>query len=291
MEVSIIVPFTRVKKVRQTVDSLLKEKTSYSYEIIIIGERKKFTGSFPNIVKKVRSNKKLLPGQARNLGIKSAQGKYLLFLDDDCLVSEDWVEKNVNFLKSKKKIGAVGGRIKGKSQKYFALCTDYTNFWRQQGNSLRKVNQLYTASLGVKKKAFLKVGGFDKKAKIGEDVDFINKLGKNGYLSYYTPKIIVLHDHQRDTLKKFLKYMYNNGLFTGLYILKTQQRNVAVKFFLPIFQRAYFFFVVPMALFYTGANLYLNLFSNWEMIFLLPFIFLGYLVYHFGIAVKLRREV
>ena len=156
MEASVIIPFTRVKRVKKTIDSLIAQKTGYSYEIIIVGEKKNFFKTFSQI-KKAKSDRKLLPGEARNFGVKFAKGSYLLFLDDDCLAEEDWVEKNVKFLKSKKNIGAVGGRIVGKSRKYFSLCTDYTNFWRQQAGSLRKVGQLYTASLGVKKEAFLKV--------------------------------------------------------------------------------------------------------------------------------------
>lgn len=271
MEASIIIPSTRTKGLKKTKESLLRQKTKFSYEIIVI--------------------KNLLPGQARNRGAKKALGKYLLFIDDDCITSEDWIEKNINFLRSQKNIGAVGGKILGKSAQFFSRCTDYTNFWRQQNNQLRKTSQLYTASLAVKKEAFLKVGGFDEKAKVGEDVDFINKLKKDGYVSWYNPDIVVLHDHKRDTFSKFLKYMYNNGLATGLYILKTHQRIALVRVLLPIFKQAYFLFIIPMAILYTGANLYLNFTSNWKIIFLLPFLFLGYLVYHLGIAVRLLKEI
>jgi len=271
MEASIIIPSTRTKGLKKTRESLLRQKTKFSYEIIAV--------------------ENLLPGQARNRGAKRALGKYLLFIDDDCLASENWIENNINFLKTKKNIGAVGGKIVGKSPKFFSRCTDYTNFWRQQNNQLRKTSQLYTASLAVKKETFLKVSGFDEKAKVGEDVDFINKLEKHGYISWYNPEIVVLHDHKRDTFSKFLKYMYNNGLATGLYILKTHQRIALVRVLLPIFKQAYFLFIIPMAILYTGANLYLNFSSNWKIIFLLPFIFLGYLVYHLGIAVRLLKEI
>lgn len=289
MEASIIIPFTRVEGAKKTINSLIGQITQFSYEIILVGEKKKFFKTLPRI-KKVKSASKLFPGEARNLGAKIAKGAYFLFIDDDCLVPDDWLGKNIKFLKTEKKIAAVGGRIRGASPKFFSLCTDYTNFWRQQGNSLRLATQLYTASLGVKKEAFFKVGGFDEKARVGEDVDFINKLNKSGYLSYYNPEIIVFHEHKRDNLEKFLKYMFDNGLFTGLYILKTYEENILIRFFLPIFRRVYFLFILPMAILYTGASFSLNFSSNWKMIFLLPFIFLGYLAYHFGIGVKLLGE-
>lgn len=287
MEASVIIPFTRTEGAKKTISSLIGQKTKFSYEIIIVGEKKKGFKA-PIQVKKAESDKKLLPGEARNLGAKLAKGKYLLFIDDDCLAGDGWIEKNIEFLKKRKNIGAVGGRIMGNSKKFFSLCTDYTNFWRQQGNLLRKVNQLYTASLGVKKKVFLSLGCFNEKVKVGEDVEFVNKLAKNGYLNYYHPEIIVFHDHQRDSLEKFLQYMYQNGLLTGLEILKTYQEKI--KFFWPILENAYFLLILPMAILYTGASLWLNFPSYWKIIFLLPFIFLGYLVYHLGIAVRLLKE-
>ena len=290
MEVSIIIPCTRGERVLCTIESIVEQKTKYSYEILVVGKKSDLP-KFLLGVKRVISNNKLKPGQARNLGAKKASGKYFLFIDDDCIASKDWIEKNIEFLKSRKNVGAVGGKISGHSKKFFGLCTDYTNFWRQQGNSLRRVDQLYTASLGVKKEAFLKVDGFNEKLMIGEDVDFVNKLTKKGYFCYYNPEIVVFHDHKRDSLRKFLQYMYRNGLLTGLDILKTYQGNIMVKFLWPVFKKAYFLFIILMAILYTGACFCLNVSSNWKIVFLTPFIFLGYLVYHCGIAVRLLKEM
>lgn len=267
MEASIIIPSTRAESLKKTKESLLCQKTRFSFEIIVV--------------------KNLLPGQARNFGFKSAKGRYLLFIDDDCFAPKDWIEKNINFLNTHKNIGAVGGKIVGKSSKLFSRCTDYTNFWRQQNNQLKTTNQLYTASLAIKKEVFLEVDGFDEKVKVGEDVNLVDKLTKAGYLSFYNPEIVVIHDHKRDTLGKFLKYMYNNGLETGLYVLKTHPGSECL---LPIFQKVYFLFILPMAILYTIASLYLNFSSSWKIIFLLPFIFLGYLIYHLGISVRLLKE-
>lgn len=286
MDASVIIPFTRVGGVKKTINSLLGQKTKHSYEIIIVGE-KKISFKTPSPVKRVKSDQALLPGEARNLGAKSAKGTYFLFIDDDCRADAGWIEKNIDFLKSRKNVGVVGGRTIGSSRKLFSLCTDYTNFWRQQGNLLRKTNQLYAASLGVKKEAFLKVGGFNEKVSVGEDVDFVNQLDKAGYLNYYDPDIVVFHDHKRDTFGKFLKYMYDNGLSTGPHVLKTHRNNLPVKLLWPILERVYLLLIIPLAVLYTGASLFLNISSNREIVFLSPFLFLGYLAYHLGIAVKL----
>lgn len=288
MKVSIIIPCTRGKRVLRTVESIVKQKTKYSYEILVVGKRSGLS-KFPFGVRSIESNNKLKPGKARNLGAKKAMGKYFLFLDDDCMVGEGWIDKNINILKSTEDLGAVGGKIVGYSKKYFSRCTDYTNFWRQQGNSKRIVDQLYTASLGVKKEVFVKFDGFDENLVVGEDVNFVKKLARYGYKSLFVPQIFVLHDHRRANLKDFLNYMYDNGFKTGLNVLETN-RGIIYKILLCFFRKAYFLFVFPTALIYTISNLYINLLSNRGMLLYLPFIFMGYLVYHFGIAVKLLKE-
>jgi len=287
MEASIIVPFTRPVLGKRTINSLLNQKTSHSFEIILVGKKENMVKISSKKIKKAFCDFSLLPGQARNFGVKEALGKYLLFIDDDCLATKNWLEKNLSILKKTEKIGAVGGRIIGFSRKYFSRCTDYTNFWRQQGDHLRKTTQLYTASLAVKKEAFEKVGGFDEKVKVGEDADFVNRLSQSGYFSFFNPKIVVFHDHQRDTLNKYLNYMFNNGLDTGLYVLKNYRQ---IKSFFPILKKTYFIFIIPTAFLYTGASLFLNLRSNWKIVIYLPFIFLGYLVYNSGIAVRLIKD-
>ena len=285
MDVSVIVPTTRKERVKKTIDSLLNQKTKYRYEIVIAGQKKVFA-SWPRQIKKVVSQKKLNPSEARNFAAKRATGEHFLFLDDDCLVQPDWIEKNISFLKKRKKVGAVGGRLKGFSSKYFALCVDYTNLWRQQSNQPRETNQLYTASLGVKKSLFDRVGGFNEKLWVGEDVDFVQKLDQLGYQSYYQPSILVLHDHERDNFLKFSQYMYRNGLTSGLNILKTYGKNPIMKLVWQIVEKTYFLWILPMALIYTAASLSLNFSSFPQIVFLLPFVFWGYLVYHLGIGVK-----
>ena len=34
-------------------------------------------------------------GRSRNIGLRAATGKYVLYTDDDCLVSPEWIEKMV----------------------------------------------------------------------------------------------------------------------------------------------------------------------------------------------------
>ena len=103
MDVSIIVPvYNNEKYVKECIDSLINQKTKYKYEIIAIND-----GSTDNSfeVLKTYGNKIVLidkentgPGDTRNVGIKKAKGKYIMFADSDDYVRNDFVEVMVDTL-------------------------------------------------------------------------------------------------------------------------------------------------------------------------------------------------
>lgn len=104
MDVSIIIPVYNVEKyIEQCLESVINQKTKYSYEIICINDGS--TDGTSKILEKYKDNLKIIntsnngPGAARNLGIKNSTGKYLMFVDGDDYVVENFVEKMLDTLK------------------------------------------------------------------------------------------------------------------------------------------------------------------------------------------------
>lgn len=104
MDVSIIIPAYNVEKyIEQCLESVINQKTKYSYEIICINDGS--TDGTSKILEKYKENLKIIntnnkgPGAARNLGIKNSTGKYLMFVDGDDYVVENFVEKMLDTLK------------------------------------------------------------------------------------------------------------------------------------------------------------------------------------------------
>lgn len=62
-------------------------------------------------IKVVRSDKNLRAAGGRNLGIKFAKSKYLLFMDDDSFADRAMVGEFVKILKNKKEVGIVQPKI------------------------------------------------------------------------------------------------------------------------------------------------------------------------------------
>lgn len=98
MDASIIIPVYNAEKyLKKCLESVINQKTKYKYEIIVIND-----GSTDNSlnVLKIYSNKiKIIdkpnsgPGDSRNKGLELASGKYILFVDSDDYVSDNFVEK------------------------------------------------------------------------------------------------------------------------------------------------------------------------------------------------------
>ena len=120
--VSIIIPcFNAVEYTKQCIESILQQ-TNMSYELILInnGSSDGTKEYFKILKKKLKPNEKLQKiiivqaeknlgvAKALNLGISKSIGKYICYLNNDVIVTKDWLKKLVNVSKSDKKIGAVG---------------------------------------------------------------------------------------------------------------------------------------------------------------------------------------
>ena len=103
MDLSIIVPvYNYVNLIRENIESILKQKTKYSYELILIDDGST-DGSREILmeyqdqpkVKLVLQNNQGIAG-ARNSGLNVATGKYIMFIDCDDTIHDDMVEVLMN---------------------------------------------------------------------------------------------------------------------------------------------------------------------------------------------------
>jgi glycosyltransferase involved in cell wall biosynthesis len=89
----IIVTFNRKRELENCLSTLLSQKIEVPFEIILVhnGETPyldKLKGPFPE--HKSFSISKNTPAHARNFALTKASGEYVFFLDDDCLVPENY---------------------------------------------------------------------------------------------------------------------------------------------------------------------------------------------------------
>jgi MoaA/NifB/PqqE/SkfB family radical SAM enzyme/GT2 family glycosyltransferase len=282
--VSVIIPFTRPDTVGNAIESVLSQGfPGDELEIIVVGlDSQRLVQRWPQI-RPVDVGAILQPGKARNMGAEVATGDFLLFLDDDCEAQEGWIRENLAEL-SQEKVGAVSGRVIGKSSAIFSRCVDYSNFGLCQTQK-RREGRLWTATLGMRKRTFEEVGGFDRSLWVQEDIDLCFRLGRLGYRTIYAPKIKILHDHGRRTLRSFLGYLYWGGRTGGIDV---EARNADASYRNRLLSRltsplAYLPFVLPFSMAGTLSTLLANFRENKEVLFLSPLILVGKVSCHIGV--------
>lgn len=97
MKATIIIPvYNTALYLRECLDSVINQKTEYSYEIIAVNDGS--TDNSLNILTEYQDKIKIInkqntgPGDSRNIAIKEALGEYLLFVDSDDYVSAFFVQ-------------------------------------------------------------------------------------------------------------------------------------------------------------------------------------------------------
>lgn len=145
--------------------------------------------------------------KACNKGAMIADGKYLLFLNNDTLVIQGWLPTMVNLFNQYLKVGAVGAKLlfpNGTLQESGGIIWQDASGWnygrdddpdKWYYNYVKEVDYCSGSCLLVKKKIFHKLGGFDEFfcPAYGEDSDLCLKIRKHGYKVLYQPEAQIIH--------------------------------------------------------------------------------------------------
>lgn len=115
----------------------------------------------------------LTTGEKRNKLLEKSKGDYIVFIDDDDLVSKDYIEKILNALKSKPDCCSLEGEITFKKiniTKKFIHSLEYNSWFEKDNIYYRNPNHLNV----VKRELALKVKFPHKK--VGEDFEYSKNL-------------------------------------------------------------------------------------------------------------------
>ncbi len=228
-KVSIIVPtYNGSKKISACLKALLAQKTKRPFEIIVVDDGStdntiEVVSRFPEIKLLRQSNSG--PAVARNQGVREAQGKIVLFTDDDCIPEPDWLEEMLKPF-TLATISGVKGAYKTVQKELIARFVQIE--YEEKYDCLRRnkwIDFIDTYSAAFSRDIFLAAGGYDERFSTAstEDQEFSFRLSNQGYKMVFTPKARVHHTHVASFLG-YLKKKHKIGYWKVLTLHKNRSK-------------------------------------------------------------------
>jgi len=217
--VSIIVPvFNNIRFTLECLHSIARHAHGQpAFEIIVADDAStdETSALLPKVknVSYVRNEENLGFLRNCNNAAKSARGRYLLFLNNDVQVTENWLTALVTTFEKERNVGAAGPKMiypSGRLQEAGALLnrdataqlvglTDDPSLPRY--NYRREVDYCSGACLLVERERFWELGGFSDEFAPGycEDAELCLKLRARGLRIIYNPAAVIVHHLSKTT--------------------------------------------------------------------------------------------
>ena len=228
MDLSIIVVNYRTYDLtRQTIESILKRKHPFSYEVFLV-DNASGDGSLERLKEHFQENEKIRFienkenrgfAHANNQALKEANSDYILLLNSDTVVLDSCLERCIEHIKKDEKIGALGCKVLLPDGKLDKACrrsfpTVGVSFCRMTGlsrifpkskrfgrynltyldeNETYEVDCIVGAFMLVRSKTIEEVGLLDESFFMyGEDIDWCYRMkAKNWKVVYYSDAQII----------------------------------------------------------------------------------------------------
>jgi GT2 family glycosyltransferase len=221
----VILTWNSTDLLRECLQSLPRAITTCPYEVLVIdnGSRGYTPASlrfeFPWMQIMVnQENRGVAPG--RNQGIRIAQGKYIILLDDDTAVEPGAFDHLIAYMETHPHVGLCAPKLIGLGGQLHLTCRFYPTLLDKLArqvpfataqrlrrkiemaewdhNSIRAVDYVIGACQVIRREALMNVGLLDERIFYGpEDVDFCVRLRQAGWQIIYNPEAVVVHKERR----------------------------------------------------------------------------------------------
>ena len=179
---SIIVPsYNRKEEIPALLESLTKQ-TTYNFDVVIVDDCSKepveVTQSYPFSINVIRNETNQGAAESRNIGARSAQQAWLLFLDDDDRFAPNKCEMLAEVIAAHEDINFIYHPAKCEMvNEGFSYVTNPIEPQEISVERILLANKIGgMPMIGVKKDLFLKIGGLSTALRSLEDYDFLLKL-------------------------------------------------------------------------------------------------------------------
>ena len=210
--ISIVIPVRNNSELLSSVLLAIKGQFLAPNEVIIVDSSTdnavyELTNDFDSDVPIIyHREKKTYPGEARNIGVDLANSDWIAFLDSKTVPKKDWLERYCHLIEAYQ-TDAVYGVTRFEAESSFQKTLRAATYG--------KIGHHTVPGTLIKKKVFTDSGGFLEHVRMGEDIEWRERLMRSG-INIHGPKEPVvtytgLPDNFSSTVKKYLTSAYHTA--------------------------------------------------------------------------------
>lgn len=235
-EFSIVIPtFNRPGPLRCCLDAITRLDLSPDlFEVIVVDDhspasQQSVTAAFDDRLNLIffRQAVNRGPAAARNHGASLASGRYVCFIDDDCMPQQDWLTVFRHQFQNNDNVMLGGHTVNVLTENAFSSASQMlVDYLYENLTSTTGAPTFFTSNnMSLPLKLFQAVGGFDSEfpRAAAEDREFGHRFSELGYDLVYTPEALVDHAHKL-SFRNYLRqhFFYGAG---ALQFRKLMQKN------------------------------------------------------------------
>ena len=210
--VSIVIPaYNQFDYTYHCLESILKHSGDAAYEILLADDcstdltteiQKVVTG-----IRCIRNRENLRFLHSCNNAARQVKGKYILFLNNDTQVQENWLLPLVELLEADASIGMTGSKLvypDGRLQEAGGIFWKDASAWNYghlqnpedpEYNYVKEADYISGAAVMIRRSLWEEIGGFDERFAPAyyEDSDLAFEVRRHGYKVVYQPLSVVVH--------------------------------------------------------------------------------------------------
>ncbi|MBF0447280.1 MAG: glycosyltransferase [Magnetococcales bacterium] len=215
--ISVIIPcFDSATTIGATLNAITRQQ-GVDFEVIVVNSPDPKTEAiireqFPQVTL-LQQPQKTSAAEARNRGTQQAQGAFFAFLDSDCTVDPDWLQRLLAVYDSKRYCG-VGGPIKnGNPESHISWAGYLLEFSDFLPDGTRQtVSHIPSGNLFLSREVFNKSGGFPEQFGYAQEdrLFSLRLVEEQGKPFLFNPETAVYHQ-QRSQAHAFLRHQYHIG--------------------------------------------------------------------------------
>jgi glycosyltransferase involved in cell wall biosynthesis len=238
---SIVIPtFNRPAQLTTCLQSIVElEYPCNRFEVIVVNDGG--TDSLDSVITPIQKslNLKLVtqanagPASARNAGATHAQGKFLVFTDDDCTMLPNYLSVLESYLLKMPECLVGGHTLNALPHNIFSAASqtliDY--LYEYYNRDLSRSNFFASNNFALSLDRFQTLGGFNTTFSLaaGEDREFCDRWLHQGHSMIYAPEVQIYHAHDL-TFSRFWEQHFNYGRGAFCYHqARAQYRQMKVK--------------------------------------------------------------